>query len=1348
MFALRQIGALLGRRTLVPVAALSVALAGALGAQQPNKPRYFTSDDASQPPQQVSTPRAKGFKLFGLGDLGVAGMRMTGRFGWGTTSYGPCADGFLVQECGDVQLNNNAWQFSLFEMIQVAAAGPTDFAKITAAYPAAASAIGGGYVGHKNELLLQGTIDIGPADGQAGRLFSGVTTTDDGSCRDATGPRNGYTSTGFSLLPASDCPETWVGAFNGPRVFADSAFQELKRRRGAVNFRFNDWEMPAEYVEGSEFAGNFSTYGLMSDSFLEALQLYGKITKKGADLGFTNNPTKPGYPLGLDYRFEAFQYALPAIQNAVFYRLLVVNNSAKIYGRGIDYDSLYMGLSAGWGRGQGTAVYYVPSRNAILTTESGSSGTGNCNGARTAPGTVACGTTGFAQGATGVIMLKSPIGDNRNKLFTNPGSAFYDPTNPAKGDTITFNHGHLCGFGGCVPEVWQATERRQFGLISSTGANVLEGRSPTAPANANFYRVFRNVDFPTRTPQFNKYVPGNWDYNKDGVPDTLYYDTCHTLGCVKTWADTMPGTTRYTVRSSNVGGLMDAGPIKLKAGDTTEFIYAFVGAPDSASFERLVDAATDAYMSFFLVPKPPPVPKVTFTAVTPADSTNPVVRIGFSLEAATYTDPFIATYARNVRSSPDPRFRTKRNLNPTLADSLDARANNGGNLAEIQIYKSCDNGNTFTADADCAGDPLVNQSGSAIGTGWRPYAVLRPSASGIVPVFTDNNVIGGRTYLYSFVTKSKGFRAVIRDSVGGQIVATELALVDTAISPLARSGPTTAKVYVPLTLAAGAARATATVTNTAGSLGDNPITFRFADNVPQGNYRLVVGNRFVIREAISATTRKRNVTLDVQWVADSSVQNGTTSTALVVRKTERFTSDTSITISATPQSSSQVLVGDSTIITTVIRNRGVALVRADGRPYFVSTTLTGSAATPALFGARQDFPGFLITLDTTTTGLPNFERIITAKGDTVPVALQNTQNAALNLAETRTTLRSSAAAPVSGTYVFTFGEDAFGPGAPFANQGVAATEAALNASLNARPTATTGSTAAADSLAVVAAVGAGATSRGLVASALPFTVRNETFGRDARVVVPRRTFTRDTLRLGNLADTLSVVVPANKWIPGDTIFIVEDVQRDSIVGNKVVLDGSGNVIRVTTPRVTLGPLVLDCTNATAQKTNCNPLQQNTPGGTGYYDYAPNTKLVVRYPTNYRAGEEATIAVTPKQITPQVLTEKELGKVKVVPNPFVVVSQYNVVSNTRVGDARVNFTGVPSSGSIRIYSLSGQFLQEITWTPADLNGTGDLPYDLRTREGTDLASGLYIFVVKGRGQTGGTEMARGKFVVIR
>jgi hypothetical protein len=124
-------------------------------------------------------------------------------------------------------------------------------------------------------------------------------------------------------------------------------------------------------------------------------------------------------------------------------------------------------------------------------------------------------------------------------------------------------------------------------------------------------------------------------------------------------------------------------------------------------------------------------------------------------------------------------------------------------------------------------------------------------------------------------------------------------------------------------------------------------------------------------------------------------------------------------------------------------------------------------------------------------------------------------------------------------------------------------------------------------------------------------------------------------------------------------------------------------------------------------------------------------------------------------TANELTQATLSKVSVVPNPYIVRSDLDVVNPAdRSSIARILFIGVPTQGTIRIYSVSGQFLQELNWTASDLTYTGnnsvsgDLPYNLRTREGIDLGSGLYLYVLTATGDQGKSMVQRGKFVIIR
>ena len=122
-------------------------------------------------------------------------------------------------------------------------------------------------------------------------------------------------------------------------------------------------------------------------------------------------------------------------------------------------------------------------------------------------------------------------------------------------------------------------------------------------------------------------------------------------------------------------------------------------------------------------------------------------------------------------------------------------------------------------------------------------------------------------------------------------------------------------------------------------------------------------------------------------------------------------------------------------------------------------------------------------------------------------------------------------------------------------------------------------------------------------------------------------------------------------------------------------------------------------------------------------------------------------------TKTVISKADLNRVSVVPNPYVARADIDQLTG-RTPTSRVYFTGVPEQGVLRVYSVSGQFLQELTWTKADLLNqgnnapSGDLPFNLRTREGLDMASGLYLYVLTATGTSGNSQVQRGKFVIIR
>jgi hypothetical protein len=262
---------------------------------------------------------------------------------------------------------------------------------------------------------------------------------------------------------------------------------------------------------------------------------------------------------------------------------------------------------------------------------------------------------------------------------------------------------------------------------------------------------------------------------------------------------------------------------------------------------------------------------------------------------------------------------------------------------------------------------------------------------------------------------------------------------------------------------------------------------------------------------------------------------------------------------------------------------------------------------------------------------------------------------------------------------------------------------------------------------------------------VPFAVRNVMFNRDVEMAMVRRV--SDRLTLGTATDTLSVLVQSDQWVPGDRLFFIENIQEDSVTPAGLVLDGSGNVVQRTRRAVTFTAAVFGCDQI---RESCNPVVQQTRGATGYNPMRDGDRTLFHYYAGVSPASEyafdVVAPVTGDQIT--ALTDSALSLIRVVPNPFVIFSQYQA----SVGESRILFTNVPPRGIIRIYTVAGQLVQQITWEPDDVLGDGDLFYNLRSREGIDIASGLYLWVLTAPSNptdpNSAPIRARGKFVVIR
>lgn len=1374
-----------------------VAGGGEVGAQGFRARQSARPVDENNVP--APAPTRQGFDLFAFSDLAVTGLVYPGSNGaltFGMTNYGgPCSDAQALTACGWIN-RNGVTQQRIFEIVFTAGAPVSDFRKVRTVFPGVNNVLGSvGYAQLSNADLLSRPRKFGPADNQVGRLFSGVATVQDGSCLDKGEFSGGFLNYGLTLLAVSNCPPTHpASGFDGPRPVPADAFLTAFRAL-PDSFRFDFFRIPREQRDQTTFLGNVSTYGETSDHYTEILRSYGSVTPQG-----TGNPTIGGFPLGLDIRFEAFNYGRPSLSSVVFYQMTVVNNSEDVYGRGIDYDSLYMGLSPGFTNIR-SSLYYVPQQNALKVVALGVNG--GCNGGAVVPG-VDCASTGFAtNNGFAIVVLKSPIGDTRNKLLSKAGP-FFRPTSPMADDTITFNHGHMCEFGAsCDASAVGANTRRGFGLMSSTEENVLSGDDPSAYTSARLWLTFRNRTYVNGQinpafARFNRFVPstttnpqtlqpfGQWDYNNDGVADTLFLDSCAEQGCVAAFSDTLPG--KQLNGRSQVGGQLNAGPFKLRAGDTTSFVYAFVGSVDSLGLENGVRAAIDNYLSFYLSPTAPDAPRIVSVLTRSARASDslggfdPLVRLNFSNEPESFRDPFLEQFARQLGdpNNPDPSVQDLDSLNPSLADSILSRAlpagtrfqtlrtdddpadsaTASGNFADLLIFKSCDNGSTFTATADCQSAPTRDVRGQSIGLGFQAYAILRPDASGAFPkTFADLNVTGGRTYLYTAVPRSRGFQAAVRvTNSDGAVVDTILTIADTVSGSLATTGPSTARVYVPISLAAGSTAGSAIVTTTAGT-STLPVNVQVSETAAPGTFRLVFASQFRVTTVTTLATGNSTTTV----VARRSFAQGRfrvrdpITNAVSDRTVPNFAGDSSIFSSTAAVDTIGVTVvsntttSDATTRTqTVVYNAddglGFVLVGPTNLPFFISGSLSPATSFPAAFLSRSDFPGFGLFLNQTRSDTLVLERIVQANGDTLPTQLRD--NNSVQFRETSTTRRLA-----GGLYQFVFRQDAFGPAGTFVLSDAPTLEAQVRTSLGERTVATTGEVSTRIRDKIGAVIPAYAT-RTLSPIKFPFVVLTPRGDTAILAAVPRNvaTPTATTLLLGTGVDTIRVTPQLDTWVPGDQFIVLERITRDSTVGGVTVFPDTTvagqtllRPIQVVDTVVAFGPTVLGCNTP---RESCNPIRFGTRGATGYLPYQNGSKLVIDYPLPFTINSEIAIAISGTSPLQVRLTKAQLKQIRVVPNPYVVVSDIDRISAGRTGDPRIIFTGVPQEGLLRVYSVSGQFLQQLTWTPADLNGTGDLAYDLRTREGLDLASGLYIYVITARGVNAGSPIARGKFVVIR
>jgi len=111
-----------------------------------------------------------------------------------------------------------------------------------------------------------------------------------------------------------------------------------------------------------------------------------------------------------------------------------------------------------------------------------------------------------------------------------------------------------------------------------------------------------------------------------------------------------------------------------------------------------------------------------------------------------------------------------------------------------------------------------------------------------------------------------------------------------------------------------------------------------------------------------------------------------------------------------------------------------------------------------------------------------------------------------------------------------------------------------------------------------------------------------------------------------------------------------------------------------------------------------------------------------------------------QVYPGVTSQKDLNNVMVVPNPYIVGSNFNESEHIR----KIRFTNLTPNCTIKIFTLLGELVSTFSHSS---ESSGNAFWDMRTLNNQEIAPGLYIYHIEETGMDNISPRI-GKFAVIR
>ena len=135
-----------------------------------------------------------------------------------------------------------------------------------------------------------------------------------------------------------------------------------------------------------------------------------------------------------------------------------------------------------------------------------------------------------------------------------------------------------------------------------------------------------------------------------------------------------------------------------------------------------------------------------------------------------------------------------------------------------------------------------------------------------------------------------------------------------------------------------------------------------------------------------------------------------------------------------------------------------------------------------------------------------------------------------------------------------------------------------------------------------------------------------------------------------------------------------------------------------------------------------------------YSWMDQTKLVIK-PKKWFVDGDYWIADMSILGREEEVTDKMLGDIRVVPNPYIVSSSFGEDTH----GSRLMFTNLVSNCKITIYTIMGEIVDILNH-----DGGGSTYWDLKNQNGNNVAPGLYIFRAESES---GLDFV-GKFAVVR